>query len=132
MIPYTTYKLVHILGILLLFLSLGGRVHQAAVEAGGGADGRAPSRRRGAKALAVTHGVGLFLILLGGFGMMARIGITHGLSWPGWLWGKVAIWVSLGAMIVLPFRFPALARPLWLLVPLLGGAAAYLALFKPF
>jgi hypothetical protein len=132
MISYATYKLIHIIGILLVFLSLGGRVHQATVEGRGVAIGQGRLRAAGGRALGVTNGIGLFLILLGGFGLMARMGVTHGLSWPGWLWAKVAIWITFGVLLALTFRSPALARPLWLIVPLLGATAAYLALFKPF
>jgi hypothetical protein len=125
-IPYATYKLIHLLGVLLVFLSLGGRVQQAA--AAGGVTGRGSATRL----VSVTHGLGLFLVLLGGFGLMARLGITHGLSWPGWIWVKVGVWVTLGAALALPLRFPALARPLWLILPLLGATAVYMAVFKPF
>lgn len=123
MISYSVYKLVHILGVLLLFLALGGLSIHAAHA---GANDARKTRRR---ALA-THGVGLFIILLGGFGMLARLGINAG--FPGWIWTKLAIWIVLGALVALPVRFPALARPLWLLVPILGTLAAYMALYKPF
>lgn len=123
MISYSVYKLLHILGVLVLFLALGG-VTLHAVN-GGGRD--TATRRRLALA---THGIGLFIILLGGFGMLARLGINTG--FPGWIWGKLAIWVLLGGLVMLPYRVPALARPLWLIVPLLGTIAAYFALYKPF
>jgi hypothetical protein len=122
MITYSVYKLVHILGILVLFLALGGlTLHAAHGDAG---------VRRGRKLGMATHGIGLFVILLGGFGMLARLGITTGL--PGWIWGKLAVWVLLAGLVMLPYRFPVLARPLWLIVPVLGTAAAYMALYKPF
>lgn len=123
MISYGVYKLLHILGILVLFLALGGVTLHAAQ--GGTRD--ANHRRRLAMA---THGIGLFVILLGGFGMLARLGINTG--FPGWIWGKLMVWLVLGALVMLPYRFPALARPLWLIVPVLGTTAAYLALYKPF
>lgn len=123
MISYGIYKLVHILGVLVLFLALGGLSILAANHAGDDA-------RRQRRLVIATHGVALFIILLGGFGMLARLGINTG--FPGWIWAKLAIWVILGALVALPLRFPALARPLWLLVPVLGTAAAYMALYKPF
>jgi len=120
MISYNVYKLAHLLGVIVLFLSLGGLTIDAIW-----------GDRRGSRAqIMATHGIGLFIILLGGFGMLARLGITGGL--PGWIWGKLLIWVILGGVAALPYRFPALARPLWVLVPLLGLAAAYMALYKPF
>ncbi len=82
--------------------------------------------------MAFFHGLGVFLILLGGFGMLARLGIVRGTSWPGWVWAKVAIWAVLSAAAFLPYRFPALARPILVLLPVLGGIAAYMAIYKPF
>jgi len=126
MISYQTYLLVHIFGILLVFLALGGR----ATHAASGGTRRGPDGS--SRLTAATHGVGLFLILLGGFGLLARIGVQHGLDWPGWVWTKMAIWLALGVALALPYRFPALARPLWVLLPILGLTAAYMAVFKPF
>lgn len=123
MISYAVYRLVHILGILVLFLALGGLSIYAANNKG-------ESARRQRRLVMATHGVGLFIILLGGFGMLARLGINTGL--PGWIWAKLTIWVILAAIVALPLRIPALARPLWFLVPLLGTTAAYIALYKPF
>lgn len=123
MISYTVYRLVHILGVLVLFLALGGISIHAANSTGEAA-------RRLRRLVMATHGIGLFIILLGGFGMLARLGINTG--FPGWIWGKLAIWVLLGGLVMLPYRVPALARPLWLIVPLLGTIAAYFALYKPF
>jgi hypothetical protein len=123
MISYSVYKLLHILGILVLFLALGGLTLHAA-------NGGVKDTNHRRKLVMATHGIGLFVILLGGFGMLARLGINTG--FPGWIWGKLAVWVVLGALVMLPYRFPALARPLWLIVPLLGTAAAYMALYKPF
>lgn len=123
MITYGVYRLIHILGILVLFLALGGLTLHAA--SGGERDGH--GRRKMAMA---THGVGLFVILLGGFGMLARLGFTGGL--PGWIWVKLTIWTVLGALSLLPYRIPALARPIWVIVPVLGAAAAYMAFYKPF
>lgn len=123
MLSFQFYNLVHIVGIILLMAALGG-IALTAVESGE----RSPWNR---KVSAISHGLGLFLVLLGGFGMMARMGITHGVSWPGWVWVKAGVWVLLGAAIVLPRRFPASAKPVLLLLPVLGGLAAYMAIYKP-
>jgi hypothetical protein len=119
------YKLVHIVGIILLMSALGG----AAVRAMMGGTEVLPSIRR---TLAVLHGSGAFLILLGGFGMLARLGFMHGANFPGWLWVKLVVWLSLAAALMIPRRRPTLARPLLLALPFLGGLAAYMAIYKPF
>ena len=122
MISYETYKLFHVLGILLIFFGLGGVAVHAA---GGGQRNDNPLR----KALASAHGIGLVLLLVAGFGMLARLQLSFG---SGWLWGKIVIWLVLGFATMLPYRSPALARWAVVVFPLLGLAAAYLARFKPF
>lgn len=124
MFSHQFYNLVHIVGLVLLMSALGGMALQAA----GGSNG-SPALRRLVMAL---HGLGVFLILLGGFGMLARMGIAHGAGWPGWLWVKVAVWGVLAAAALLPYRRPSTALPLLLLLPVLGGVAAYMAIYKPF
>lgn len=124
MFSHQFYNVVHIVGLLFLISALGGLAFHAA---NGGV--RTGSRGRGL--IMALHGIGALLILVGGFGMLARLGIMHGGGFPGWIWVKLGIWVVLGAAAVLPYRFPALAKPLLLLVPLLGGLAAYMAIYKP-
>lgn len=125
MIPYAVYRIVHFFGIFLLFVSLGGLAFFAA---NGGTRETNASR----KLVAALHGVAAFLVLLGGFGLLARLGVMHGEGFPGWVWAKLGIWALLGAAIMIPYRTPALARPLWMSLPVLGGMAAYLAIYKPF
>jgi hypothetical protein len=124
MISYSVYRVVHLLGIFLLLVVLGGL---AWGHARNGARGAIPTRL----AMAL-HGLGLFIILLGGFGLMARIGIMHGMDWPGWVWAKLGIWILLGAAVAIPKRKPEWGTALLMLVPMVGGIAAWLAIFKPF
>ena len=122
MLSYTVYKLFHILGMLLVFVAAGG----AAVHAAAGGDKEANPLRRG---LVIAHGVGLVLLLVAGFGMLARIGASAA---SGWVFGKLAIWLIMGASTVLPYKVRGLAGAMLSLLPLLGALAAYLALYKPF
>ncbi len=116
MISYDVYRLVHFAGIFLLFLSFGGLlVH---VRNGGDLAGN-PSRRL----IAAGHGVALFLILLGGFGMLARLGITAGL--PGWIHVKLTLWALFAVAIALPYRFPRAATAMWFALPVLALLSAY-------
>ncbi len=125
MFSHQFYNVVHIVGIILAMSSLGG----AALLAMTGGSRAEPSPRR---LLASLHGLGVFLILLGGFGMLARLGIVHGGGFPRWLWVKLTVWVIVAAAAFVPRRAPGLARPLLLSLPVLGGLAAYMAIYKPF
>ncbi len=124
MLPYTFYKVVHILGLLFAYSALGG----VAVHAANGGDKRSAVTRRLTAAL---HGAGVLLTLVGGFGMLARLGIVQGHSFPGWVWGKIAIWLVIAVVVILPYRRPRLAVPALIALPFLGGLAAYLAIYKP-
>ena len=134
MIPYATYKIVHYLGIFLLLTALAARLGRAAgfatapVSPGTGVQNADPWKRR----LGIAHGTALFLVLLGGFGMLARLDITHGFGLPGWIWAKLVIWTLLGAAVVVASRIPALAGRLLVVVPVLAVLAGIIALYKPF
>jgi hypothetical protein len=124
MISYPIYKLIHLFGIFLMFASLAGL---AVYTANGGTKANNVLRKHSA----IAHGVSMFLILLGGFGMLARLGITH-FPWPVWVYLKFAIWILFGGMVALVARKPTIAKVMWLLMPFLGVLAAYIAIMKPF
>lgn len=124
MLPYTFYKVVHLIGIALVVSALGG----TAVHAMSGGT----KQTNGARGLqAALHGVGALLILVGGFGMLARLGFSHGAMFPGWLIVKLLVWVTAAALLFVPYRKPSLARPIYLAVPVLVGLATYMAVYKP-
>ncbi len=123
MISYSVYKVLHVVGLTLVFLALGGVLTH--VINGGGKE------HRWRKAIGMSHGIGLFLVLLGGFGLLARIGVPHG-SIPTWALLKIALWLLLGGMLAVAYRKPSLARLTWSLVVVIGGLGAYLAGSKPF
>jgi hypothetical protein len=122
MLSYMVYKNIHLLGVFMVVLALGGVMVNAIV--GGGKD------YAWRKQAAITHGIGMFLALLGGFGLLARLGIHW--PWPGWVWLKVVIWVLFGAFLTMAMRKPEGAKVLWFVTFLLAGFAAYLAGYKPF
>jgi hypothetical protein len=124
MITFLTYRFIHFIGIVVLFLGLGGTIVHVI-------NGGTRETNRWRRALAAVHGLALFVILLGGFGMMARMGIAHG-AFPGWILGKLTIWLLLALAIALPHRVAGSAKPLALAVPTLGALAAWLAIYKPF
>ena len=123
MVPYAAYKVIHLLGMFLLFTVLGGIALHVL-------NGGTRESNVGRKLAGALHGIALFVILLGGFGMLARLGMVRG-NFPGWIWAKLVIWVLLGAFGTLPYRKPALAKPFLILLPLLGALAAVFAIYKP-
>ncbi len=116
------YKALHIFGLFLATTSIGG----IAIHAANGGT-KATSRTRALTAAA--FGVGMLLSLAGGFGQAARLGLTNTAIFPGWLWAKIAIWVLVAVLSILPYRIPSLAKPIYLFVPVITGLAAYLAIF---
>jgi hypothetical protein len=112
------YKVIHIAAVLYLFTALGGLMLHAVdrVQTDGGR-----------KLAGLTHGVALLVVLITGFGLVA--GLQTGM--PLWIWLKLGIWLAIGASLAAIRRMPNQARLLWLVLPLLGAAAAYLAIFKP-
>lgn len=126
MISYVTYKIIHYLGVFTAVSAVAGYAALAGV--GGSPLVRAPWTRR----LAAAHGIGLFLVLLGGFGMLARLGVTHEMGGlPTWIWIKLAIWGALGAVLTLAKRRPETAGWVLFVAPLLAVAAGTVALLKP-
>ena len=123
MFPRDLYEIIHVIGIAMLFLAIGG----VAVHAANGGTRTNTATRR---LVSIVFGGGSFLILLGGFGMMARLGLVRGMP-PAWLIVKMLIWLLLSGIVLLPYRRRALARPFLLLLPLLAGLAVYMAVYKP-
>ncbi len=110
------YHYLHLVGVLLLFTSLGGML----AVTGGVTKAR--------RLVGVLHGVGLLILLVAGFGWLAKAGGAY----PNWVWAKVGLWLVLGML-------PMVARKRWLqpgavvgLGLILGASAAYLGYFKPF
>ena len=115
---FELYKVLHLFAVLLLFTSLGTLAATARSDSG--------SLRRLA---GIAHGVALTVIFVAGFGLLARLEILG--SIPAWAWFKIGLWLIL-ALIVLPLRRkPEWATRLWLLMPIVGGLAAWLAINKP-
>jgi hypothetical protein len=120
-IPFLVYKTFHLVGVMLTVVALGGMAIHAA---NGGTRDQSLTRRL----TTASHGLGLLLVLVAGFGMLARLGGTAG---SGWVLIKLVIWLTLGAAAVVPYRRPQFARALFLIVPLLAALAAIVAITKP-
>ena len=113
------YKVLHIFSVFLLFISLG-----TIAAVGNSQDGRL---RRLA---GVAHGVALALILIAGFGLLAKLRMFG--SIPAWVLVKFGLWFLFGLSVLPLRRRPEWTLWLWLLIPVLGGLAAWLAVTKPF
>jgi hypothetical protein len=118
--PYTVYKLIHLASILFLFTIAGG---VALYAANGGTREKNVAKRL----VSVIHGLTLVLILVSGFGLIARLGSGFEL----WVWIKFAIWFAIGSIALLPLRRPHLGYPFLFLIPILGALSAFMAIFKP-
>jgi len=80
------------------------------------------------KLLSIFHGVGLVLLLVAGFGMLARLGIMW--PWPGWVIVKVVLFAILGGFPALSRRFDAGLG--WWIAIILILLAAWTGVMKPF
>jgi hypothetical protein len=118
-ISLAVYKTIHFLGVFTLVTALVASLARSAQGAG------APDPW--GKRLGILHGVALFLVLLGGFGMLARLGMGV----TGWVGAKLLIWVAAGGLIALR-KSPAAAAWGVALVPLLAVLAGWVGYTKPF
>ncbi len=116
---YETYKLIHFAGIFTLFFAFGSLF----------------TGDKTTKGAAIGHGIGLLLILLGGFGMQAKMKdaylAVYGSGFPTWMIVKIVIWLAFGASTVLAKRKIIKGLAAWILIIALGMASAYLGLKKP-
>ncbi len=119
MISYSAYKVAHLAGVLLVMLSLGSLFVSNALGKEGAA-WRAYS--------AALNGIGMILVLVAGFGLMARLGV----GFEGWLLLKILIWMALGAMIFISNRKPESGKVLFWVAFALAALSAYFAHYKPF
>lgn len=117
------YKVMHLLGLFLSLGALAGRAYFAGNSKIISAD---PQK----KVSGAVHGTGVLLVLVGGFGMLAKMGLMAAL--PGWVHAKLALWLLVAGLIALPYRKPSLAFGLWVALPILGALGAYIAIYKPF
>ncbi|MBC7741411.1 MAG: SirB2 family protein [Bdellovibrionaceae bacterium] len=119
---YEIYKIIHLLGLVLLFSGLTGLL--TVRMSGGQLAGSTKSL------VFVSHGVGLLLLLVSGFGLLARLGLTHDI--PNWVFVKIAAWVVAGGAIALVKRKGHIGWPLFLSLIFVFLIAGYFAIFKPF
>lgn len=117
---YPTLKIIHLTGLALTFMGLTGIL---AIKM----TGEAPFTKR--LIFHLSHGTGLLLLIVSGFGLVGQLGIH---SAPGWLKAKFMIWLLAGGSMVLATRFSRFAGWVLIFFATLVLTAAWLAIDKPF
>jgi hypothetical protein len=115
------YKIVHILGIMLLFLALGGLLFPAL--------NNISLDKKSKKPWAIIHGISLILILVGGFGLLARLGIKG--SFPLWVWLKLIIWSYFSIIVFAIVRLQKRAKWIFSAILLVSLIALIVINLKP-
>ncbi|MCX6129084.1 MAG: hypothetical protein NTX25_08495 [Proteobacteria bacterium] len=118
---YEFYKVMHFLGLFMVFSALGGQFIQAIT----GGDAKTQKGRRW---IGIFHGLGLLIAFIAGFGLLAKLS----LGFPTWVLVKILIWLALGGIGAIAARKRNMAGILWVLTIALGMLAAVLAISKPF
>ena len=103
------YKVLHILGAFFVFIGLGATLIP-------GED--TPNR----KAALRLHGVGLLLLFIAGFGLIAKLKI----GFPWWVIAKMILWLAFGAMPIIGKRGLMPAPAAWGIALLCGLIAILL------
>lgn len=110
------YQILHVFGALLVFLAYGLLISRAIL----GSES-VQLRKVGAK----LSGVGLVLLLVGGFGLLAKL---YGNTFYPWVIIKLVVWVALGGLVALINRKPQLGQ-IWYWVTLLLGLIAVTSVY---
>ncbi len=111
---YEFYKVLHLIGLVTLFAALGALTV-------------IPGERR--KPFMALHGTATLIMLVAGFGLIAKLGLMSNMG--AWLYGKLIIWLVLGAMPVVLRKKPNMAFSILLFSLALGAISAMLAIYKP-
>ncbi len=123
MISYQVYKVMHFVGMFMMFISLGA-IFAKMIEGNW-------QNFQWRKTVLYTHGIALLMVITGGFGLLARLGIKHA-HLPGWAIAKFAIWFLFACMVFILVRKNHWAKYFWFAAIVLGFSAAVIVLYKPF
>jgi hypothetical protein len=108
---YTTYQIIHLIGLAAIAIGMGGMM----------------ANGNNRKHFAIWQGVGLLVVLIAGFGMLAK----GKLGMPHFAIVKLILWVVLGVMPVTLRKLKAPVSAAILVFLTLVGILAWLGVTKP-
>ena len=111
---YQFYKLLHLIGVIILFSGIG-----AVLATTNGTTKN--------KLASIANGVGLLVIFVAGFGLMARLNT----GFAPFIIAKLFVWLALGILPALIKRRILTGAAAWGVAIALGASAAYLGGYKP-
>lgn len=115
--PIELYKVLHLTAALSVFAVLGGVIVSAA-------NGVTKDQNNWRKGSAIIHGVGLLLMFISGFGLLAKNGFG---APPPWALLKIGLLLALGGLLPLAYRATAARSKLWMTALIgIGLTAAYI------
>ena len=119
MVPYEIYKIMHLLGVFMVLAALFGWT----INYYNGGEKQNPAK----KILGITHGIGLVLILIGGFGLLARINQSVLQLWVSL---KLSIWFIFGFYTLLLHKRILKPNVSWFVILGLATSAIYVVQYK--
>ena len=111
MLPLAAYHLLHILGLILVFIGYGALLSNDS-----------------AKSAMKWHGTGLLISLVSGIGMLHKYGLAS--SMPTWAYVKLGLWLVLGFLPVLAKRRVVKPSVIIVIAALIGVFMGYLGYTK--
>jgi uncharacterized membrane protein SirB2 len=73
------YNVLHLIMVMLFALTAGSALFD----------------QEGKKWPKIVQGIASLMILVGGMGLLARLGFAHGSAWPSWVMVKIVLWAFL-------------------------------------
>ena len=110
------FYFIHFAGLASLFLGMGAIL------------GMGEDRKHINKFVGIFHGIGILLILIGGFGLLGVMKT----GFPIWIIIKLAMWVALSMIMILAKRKICTPKATAILALILGLVAIAMCVFKPF